>query len=446
MCVHDTVRAWHVQALNEAQLQAALSGFVTAMPGGWDFSEAHGLLDSFAYPKNKAWVANLSLSSLCARPVAPKDGTRPRNATLGNFDKLFEQAPLVSGLIPTRYPLPLPPPVPAAQDKTARDFQLRLQLISSFPEDRQWLQAAALSSNHYTTNREDGIHIFIDYSNISIGYMQKVQNTRTDLETPIRGRANVQTFNQVSHLRHDAKSRGESLWMNIQLSFESLVLLLERGRPVAKRVLAGSTRHDPAIAKAKAIGYDVKILEKVYKDEGVHERDRRAAALASPYNTLPPPPDRQTLSMVSSKMNVSPRIAKYLVASSKAPSVPITPPTSAQSSPDRAATAASKSNGRWVEQAVDEILHNKIYESVIDAAVPSTIVLATGDGAAAEFSDGFVAAVERALNRGWKVELVAWRKTTNYHWRSREWKKKWGDRFRIIQLDGWEGFLEEERM
>lgn len=298
----------------------------------------------------------------------------------------------------------------------------------SFPEDQQWLAAAATYGN--TTIRDGGIHVFIDYSNISIGYMQKVMQRR-----------------------HAARNRSDFSRMNIRFSFESLVLLLERGRPVAKRVLAGSTPHDPAIAKAKAIGYDVHMLEKVYKDEGVKERDRRTAALASPYNgsfrglhsqntfrdaNALPTTGFPTQSRAWSNFGVSERLASRL-----AEYLPITPPTSTDSSPDRTGIAPPKSNGRWVEQAVDEILHSKIYESVIDAAVPSTIVLATGDGATAEFSDGFVAAVERALNRGWKVELVAWKKTTNYHWRSRVWQERWGERFKIIELDGWEGFLEE---
>jgi len=307
------------------------------------------------------------------------------------------------------------PSVPI-MDKSDRDFQLRLKLIYSFPEDKQWLMAAVPFANHFNTEAAVGIHVFVDFSNISIGYMQK-----------------------VSQLRLAAQRNNHFLRMGYQLSFDSLVLLLERGRPVAKRVLAGSTPSDPAIAKAKAIGYDVKILQKVYKDDGLTELERRAAAINS--TPSPQPDDSQPLTVTTV---VSNGLTTHSVRPARTPSnasrhVPTTPPP-ALATPDAIAT---KGSGRWVEQGVDEILHNKIYESVIDAESPSTIVLATGDGAQAEFSDGFVATVERALNRGWKVELVAWKKAMNYSWRRESWIKKWEGRFRIMELDGWEGFLEE---
>ena len=317
-------------------------------------------------------------------------------------------------------------PSTPTQDKSHRDFQLRLRLIHSFPQDKHWLMAAVPFANHFHTEAGNGIHVFVDFSNISIGYMQK-----------------------VSQLRLEAQRRGGFLRMAYQLSFDSLVLLLERGRPVAKRVLAGSTTTDPAIAKAKAIGYDVKIMQRVYKGDGLTERERRAAAMSStpspqPDMTPTQTPTRTPTHTVSTV--VCNGLTTHSIRLSRTPSnssghVPVTPPPSSHTTtPDRIAT---KGSGKWVEQGVDEILHNKIYESIIDAESPSTIVLATGDGAEGEFSVGFVATVERALNRGWKVELVSWKKNVSWAWRKDSWIEKWGDRFWILELDGWESFLEE---
>ena len=88
-----------------------------------------------------------------------------------------------------------------------------------------------------------------------------------------------------------------------------------------------------------------------------------------------------------------------------------------------------------IEQGVDEILHLKILESIVDADTPSTIVLATGDAAQAEYSEGFMAMVERALKKGWKVELVSWSKNISMMYSRREWVETWGERFRVVFLD-----------
>ena len=90
---------------------------------------------------------------------------------------------------------------------------------------------------------------------------------------------------------------------------------------------------------------------------------------------------------------------------------------------------------KWVEQAVDEILHLKILESVVDANEPSTIVLATGDAAEAEYSQGFLKMVERALGKGWKVEVVSFRKNISGSYRKKEFRDRWGSHFKIIELD-----------
>lgn len=88
-----------------------------------------------------------------------------------------------------------------------------------------------------------------------------------------------------------------------------------------------------------------------------------------------------------------------------------------------------------VEQGVDEILHLKILESLVDNDEPSTIVLATGDAAQAEYSQGFMVMVERALRKGWSVELVSWKTNISQMYRKAAFAHTWKDKFRIIELD-----------
>lgn len=58
---------------------------------------------------------------------------------------------------------------------------------------------------------------------------------------------------------------------------------------------------------------------------------------------------------------------------------------------------------------MDEMLHLKMMETLMDSPVPGIMVLASGDGGDSEFGGGgFYAVVKRALDRGWQVEIVSW--------------------------------------
>ncbi|KAL9121238.1 MAG: hypothetical protein Q9187_002203 [Circinaria calcarea] len=172
------------------------------------------------------------------------------------------------------------------------------------------------------------------------------------------------------------------------------IRLMKRGRPVAKRVLVGSDNF-PAIQEAKLLGYETNILDRVHKAK-----------------------------------ELTPRQKKYRNGNG----------TSGASSGSE--TNATHAPEKWVEQAVDEILHLKILESVVDAHEPSIIVLATGDAAEAEYSGGFLKMVERALQKGWKVELVSFRRNISSAYKRNEFRSKWGPSFKIIELDD---FVEELR-
>ena len=168
----------------------------------------------------------------------------------------------------------------------------------------------------------------------------------------------------------------------MQLSFHNLSLILERGRPTVKRVLVGSDDID-STQEAKSLGYETNILARVQKFR--------------PYNN------------------------RYQNGTS-----------GASSGSD---SQANRGQLKKVEQAVDEILHLKMSQSVLDTETPSTMVLATGDAAEAEYSDGFLRTAERALKRGWKLELVAFKQNISYAYRNPVWTAIWGSSFRIIELD-----------
>lgn len=170
----------------------------------------------------------------------------------------------------------------------------------------------------------------------------------------------------------------------LPLSFQNFSLILERGRPATKRVLVGSDRF-AAIDEGEKLGYEKNILDRVHKAKQLTQRQARY----------------QTIS--SSETN----------------------------------EAAVE---RWVEQGVDEILHLKILESLVDTDEPATIVLATGDAAEAEYSGGFMKMVERALQRGWTVELVSFSQVTSQAYQRKKFRAKWGDQFKMIAL---ERYIEE---
>jgi len=156
-----------------------------------------------------------------------------------------------------------------------------------------------------------------------------------------------------------------------------LSLILERGRPTAKKVLVGSSPITPVVLEARELCYETSILERV-------EKERNSGSASS-------------------------------------------------------GSESATSKRRKVEQAVDEICHLKILESVLDYS-PGTIVLASGDGAAGEYSPGFFRVIERCLVRGWTVELVSWRENLSGFYTDKAFLRKWEGKFRFVLLDG---FAEE---
>ncbi|KAF2445848.1 hypothetical protein P171DRAFT_431243 [Karstenula rhodostoma CBS 690.94] len=264
--------------------------------------------------------------------------------------------------------------------RTDRHFHYLNQLLVNFPEDHHHLLSPMRLTTEETTAQ--GIHCFVDASNIMIGFKNKL------------------------------RERGQH--QQLDLSFDTLALLMERRRPVAKRIYASSQREAnplPHVMKlaetSKAVGYENLIQEQVFIRR--EESDRKK--------------------FFKDVERVGWTKATQLRAGLGSGSDSETGAATA------AAAAAALSAPKWVEQGVDEILHLKMCQSVLDTEVPTTMVLATGDGNAAEHSDGFLANVERALKKGWRVELVSWKQQMSAGYRNRKFKVKWGERFRIVELD-----------
>ncbi|KAF2721046.1 hypothetical protein K431DRAFT_269639 [Polychaeton citri CBS 116435] len=271
-----------------------------------------------------------------------------------------------------------------------RENTLFFKILNNFPEDRRSMISPMNLVKHKDNN---GIHVFVDAKNIFIGFNEQLKRAR-----------NIPVSWHVPP---------------VHLSFDAFALLLERHRPVAKRIMAGSKPHVPAYDKAEELSYKTHIFDPVWKARELTERQKHFkavdAGLISRNTPAPPASD------VATSYGMSPHPSSHR------------PDCTCADSPEKVAPEFAKP--AWVEQGVDEILHMEMLLSMVDHEEPSTMVVATGDAARAEYSDGFMAMVERALKKGWKVELVSWSKNISSLYRRREWTQVWEGRFRTIELD-----------
>ncbi|APA13422.1 hypothetical protein sscle_11g081920 [Sclerotinia sclerotiorum 1980 UF-70] len=224
------------------------------------------------------------------------------------------------------------------------------------------------TANLQRSNEPKAIHVFVDCSNIMIGFHQALKIARG--------------------IPEEAKMKQQPF------SYQSLAFIMERNRPAAKRILAGSRSSHSDLpvhfAEAEKCGYETNILDRVLKvRESTPKKVRRGLGNG------------------------------YLTGRSNGSESPST----------------NMSSVSFVEQGVDELLHMKILETLNDYPKPSTIVLASGDGAEAEYSAGFFKNVQRALEKGWNVELVAWNSGLSGEYRESSFKQRWRKQFRVIRLD-----------
>jgi NYN domain len=77
---------------------------------------------------------------------------------------------------------------------------------------------------------------------------------------------------------------------------------------------------------------------------------------------------------------------------------------------------SQKKENRWKEKLVDEGLQEKMTEVLKSHSTPGIVVLVTGDGNVAEYSDGFPPCLEKFLEAGWKAELYSWQRSSSQKW------------------------------
>ena len=297
-----------------------------------------------------------------------------------------------SSVAPNRRPIPthtlwVPPPIPTISldrsqilpiytlTRAEKYIKLIKKLQKKFnlePDVVVRMKADHATGKYGGNNSASGIHLFVDCSNIVIGFVNELKARRgMNVRSPARGAV---------------------------ISWHTLALILERGRSVARRIVVGShgsplDLHEKKLPdyflEAERCGYEVNVLDRVVKTKDLTPKKKgghgNGYATASGYSS--------------------------------------------------GSDGAYMRRKAVAEQGVDEILHMKLLESLIDTKEPSTIVLASGDAAEAEYSGGFLKNVERALTNGWKVELVAWSATLSKEYQSEEFLRRWKGRFSIVLLD-----------
>ncbi|GAB1317226.1 NYN domain-containing protein [Madurella fahalii] len=227
------------------------------------------------------------------------------------------------------------------------------------------------SDRVYGSVAREPIHIFVDLSNITIGFYNSMKEHRG---IPEKRRVVAPAF-----------------------SFKNFDTILTRDRNVTKRIVAGSLSNTHVkkwpeyMLQARDLKYEMNILQRVLK---------------------PASPSRKRKSKNGARE-----------------------PESPASGPDTSGDDAYLQPMKQGEQGVDELLHLKILQSAMDTPNPGTMVLATGDAASAEYSDGFKKNIERVLALGWHIELYGWRRNISSAWREPEFAEKWQHQFKIVELD-----------
>ncbi|KAG6916299.1 hypothetical protein DXG01_007496 [Tephrocybe rancida] len=230
-------------------------------------------------------------------------------------------------------------------------------------------------------------------------------------------REEVVTENKENENEKEGKPKGKGRAKH--LSHTALALILERGRPVSRRVVVTSSPLYQPMDTLKRLGYEVRVYIRVPDlgdgmDRAAKKKMGRKRALSGGTTSGGGSP------------GTSPRTPSTLASSAPASFHPLNAPTT----PARV---------KYREQGVDELLQLKLHQALAATdAVPrgSTIVLATGDGNVGQFSeDGFLGPVRTALRKGWRVELYSWEDGLSRAWRREFGGSEWEGMFRIIGME-----------
>jgi hypothetical protein len=226
----------------------------------------------------------------------------------------------------------------------------------------------------------------------------------------------------------------------------ALALILERGRPITRRVLVTSSPLYQPMETAEQLGYEVRVYARVPDTGDGQDRRRGVDVPKSNWRPVNPPFTKGHSRKISGNTSTEsetgvtigtpgnfPQAFVRGLANSSRPSQHPSPSNPIISAPPNGKVV------RFREQGVDELLQLKLHQAIADVDDPppkATIVLATGDGNVGQFSDdGFLGPVRTALKKGWKVELYAWEDGLSSAWKKEFGKGPYKDRFRIIGLE-----------
>ncbi len=211
------------------------------------------------------------------------------------------------------------------------------------------------------------------------------------------------------------------------MSHAALALILERGRPITRRVLVTSSPLYQPVDSAEQLAYEVQVLRRVPDTGDAPDRQNGSSSGDQSRSSL----SNTQLLYARSQLNRKPPPRGHVHKTSVGGGA-----TSTTESEPSSGSGPVNGRVRYREQGVDELLQLKLHQAIADAdVVPrnATIVLATGDGNVGQFNeDGFLGCVRTALKKGWKVELYSWEGGL-----SKAWMREFGDndKFKIHPLD-----------
>lgn len=257
--------------------------------------------------------------------------------------------------------------------------------------------------------------------------------------------------------RREEGSKGSSKQRHY-LWHTALTLILERGRPITRRVCVTSSPLYQPMHSMERLGYEVPIYIRVpdVVDNGMDKerQKRRRSDSVGHRRKLSKTADGATAgsstatawTYASNELDSSNSgLRTSAISESREPSHQL---YSLCHQTGHGCQPRAQQRIRYKEQGVDELLQLKLHQAIAatdDVPEGATIVLATGDGNAGQFNeDGFLGPVRTALRRGWRVELYAWEQCL-----SRAWRKEfgpgseWGQSgmFKIINLEQFAAYL-----
>ncbi|KAG7440515.1 uncharacterized protein BT62DRAFT_579524 [Guyanagaster necrorhizus] len=311
------------------------------------------------------------------------------------------------------------------------------------------------------------IHVFVDHSNILIGllsFLKRYPNRHPQ----------ARLTSSITKLRR-------------HLSHSALSLILERGRPVSRRVLVASSPLYQRLEGANQLGYEVRTLARVpdmgdgadknsdSRAKSGHIRSQSGGSGIVVGGTPASAPNAgiiigqggrkmEHLRRISGSTSTESEqggggsgsgsagaLSQVLLRSLGPTGLSISPPGQLSLVIPNSQGNTPPARIRYREQGVDELLQLKLHQALasIDGPPPpgSTIILATGDGNAGQFNeDGFLGTVRTALKKGWRVELYAWEGGMSKAWKREfgegsEWGS--GQMFKIVGMEQFGGELVE---